>query len=156
MAFGKTAAQKAADAAEKAARQAESDTRQQSRRSEMDAERWRRGPVGMAATAKEQGQGFYEVQLDVGSSQRGVTFGSADLEKRRDSTTYAGVLSEIESIGWRLEHVGYIFLVTGESSRDKLLSTGQATAVSGKTVGIYLFRNIDSPSASGVVDPSSH
>jgi hypothetical protein len=48
-----------------------------------------------------------------------------------------------QSGGWRLEHVGHVFVVTSESSRDKFLRTGQQTAVSGGTIGIYLFRNID-------------
>jgi hypothetical protein len=29
----------------------------------------------------------------------------------------------------------------GESNRDKFMATGQQTAVSGETIGIYLFRN---------------
>ena len=101
--------------------------------------------VAAELAAKEAGRGFYEVQLDVAHSERGVEFGSSDIERHRKSTSYVDTLGEIEAIGWRLEHVGYIFLVTGESSRDKLLSTGQRTAVSGRTVGIYLFRNTDRP-----------
>ena len=34
-------------------------------------------------------------------------------------------------------------MITGESSSDRILGTGQNTAVSGETVGIYLFRNTD-------------
>jgi len=34
-----------------------------------------------------------------------------------------------------------VFVVTSESSRGKLLK--EQTAVSGDTVGIYLFRNVD-------------
>jgi hypothetical protein len=52
-------------------------------------------------------------------------------------------LRAIEAIGWRLEHVGHVFVVTSESSRDKFLRTGQQTAVSGDTIGIYLVRNVD-------------
>ncbi len=59
------------------------------------------------------------------------------------SQSHVGTLAAIESVGWRLEHVGHVFVVTSESSRDKLLSSGQQTAVSGNTIGIYLFRNVD-------------
>jgi hypothetical protein len=59
------------------------------------------------------------------------------------TATHAGTLAAIESLGWRLEHVGYIFMITGESSSDRRLGTGKNTAVSGETVGIYLFRNTD-------------
>jgi hypothetical protein len=31
-------------------------------------------------------------------------------------------------------------MITGESSRDRILASGERTAVSGQTVGIYLFR----------------
>jgi len=70
--------------------------------------------------------------------------------KRTKSRSHAGTLAAIEAVGWKLEHVGYIFMMTGESSRDKFMASGQQTAVSGKTIGIYLFRNVDSdPVASG-------
>jgi hypothetical protein len=59
--------------------------------------------------------------------------------------THAGTLAAIEAVGWKLEHVGYVFMITGESSRDKFLATGERTAVSGQTIGIYLFRRADSP-----------
>jgi hypothetical protein len=102
-------------------------------------------PIGQATTAKEQGQGFFEIQLEVGSSQRDTTiFGgnNTNIEKTK-TQSHAGTLAAIEAIGWRLEHVGHVFVVTSESSRNKLLLTGQQTAVSGRTIGIYLFRNID-------------
>jgi hypothetical protein len=102
-------------------------------------------PIGQATTAKEQGQGFFEIQLKVGSSQRDSTVfgGNNDNIERTRTQSHAGTLAAIESIGWRLEHVGYVFVVTSESSRDKMLRTGQQTAVSGDTIGIYLFRNVD-------------
>jgi hypothetical protein len=46
----------------------------------------------------------------------------------------------------RLEHVSYIFMITGETSTQRVFASGEATAVSGVTVGVYLFRNTDAPS----------
>jgi hypothetical protein len=102
-------------------------------------------PIGQATTAKEQGQGFFEIQLEVGSSQRDTTFfgGNNDNIEKTKTQSHAGTLAAIEAVGWRLEHVGHVFVVTSESSRNKLLLTGQQTAVSGRTIGIYLFRNTD-------------
>jgi hypothetical protein len=60
--------------------------------------------------------------------------------------THAGTLSAIEAIGWKFEHAGYIFMITGESSRDRIMATGERTTVSGQTVGIYLFRRVDTVS----------
>ena len=103
---------------------------------------WLQTPLGLATTAKETGNGFFEIELEIGSSKRTVAFGTADFGGHKKSD-FTGVLSQIESIGWRLEQVGYYFLITGETSRDKFLASGQNTAVNGKTMGVYLFRNID-------------
>jgi hypothetical protein len=53
----------------------------------------------------------------------------------------AVILGEIEKLGWRLEHAGYYFMVTGETSTDRVFVSGEATVISGVTVGVYLFRN---------------
>jgi hypothetical protein len=110
-----------------------------------DARREAASPISQATTAKEQGQGFFEIQLEVGSSQRDTTIfgGNNDNLGQNKTQSHAGTLAVIEAIGWRLEHVGHVFVVTSESSRNKLLLTGQQTAVSGNTIGIYLFRNTD-------------
>jgi hypothetical protein len=50
------------------------------------------------------------------------------------------VLGQIEELGWHLEHASWVFMATGESSRDKFLASRQQTVVSGEVVGIYLFR----------------
>ena len=138
MAFGKTAEQKAAEQQEKALRDAQ-------REEERARKEFLASPVGQATKAKEEGQGFFEIQLKVGSSQRDSTvFGGNNFALSRTKTqTHAGTLAAIESVGWRLEHVGHVFVVTSESSRDKFLASGQQTAVSGETIGIYLFRNCD-------------
>jgi hypothetical protein len=145
MAFGKSPEEKAA---EKAAEQAAADQRAaqaaQAAQQRAAAE-FLATPVGQATTAKEQKQGFLEVQLTVGSSQRVASFFVQDPtgSGTNRTATHAGTLAAIEAIGWHLEHVGYIFMITGESSSDRILGGGQNTAVSGETVGIYLFRNSD-------------
>jgi len=103
---------------------------------------WLATPLGMATAAKESGNGFFEIELEIGSSKRSVSFGSADFGNHRKSD-FSGLLSQIENAGWKLEHVGYYFMITGETSRDKFLASGQNTAVNGKTMGVYLFRNAD-------------
>jgi hypothetical protein len=105
---------------------------------------FRATPVGQAMAAREQGQGFFEMQLVVGESQRDSTiFGGNNTNWAREKkVTHAGTLAAVEAVGWKLEHVGYIFQVTSESSRDKFLASGQQIAVSGRTVGIYLFRAV--------------
>jgi len=96
-------------------------------------------PVGAATAAKEEGQPFFEVQLEVGSHFGTASFGTA--EGRRSSASSAAILGEIEKLGWRLEHAGYYFMITGETSTQRMFVSGEATAVSGVTIGVYLFRN---------------
>jgi hypothetical protein len=102
-------------------------------------------PVGAATAAREAGQPFFEVQLEVAGHAGRAGFGSID--GRRSTSSSAATLGEIEKLGWRLEHVGYYFMITGETSTDRVFVTGQATAVSGVTIGVYLFRNNSLPEA---------
>ncbi len=100
-------------------------------------------PVGAATAAKEAGQTFFEVQLEVGSHVGNAGFGSTG--GRRTVSSSAVTLGEIEKLGWRLEHVGYHFMITGETSTSRVFVSGEAIAVSGVTVGVYLFRNTAPP-----------
>ena len=96
-------------------------------------------PVGAATAAKEEGQLFFEVQLEVGSHAGSAGFGTA--EGRRRTSSSAAILGEVEELGWRLEHAGYYFMITRETSTQRMFVSGEATAVSGVTIGVYLFRN---------------
>jgi hypothetical protein len=96
-------------------------------------------PVGAATAAMEEGETFFEVQLEVGSNIGSAGFGSIDGQHSVSSS--ARTLGEIERLGWRLEHVGYFFMITGETSTARVFVSGDNTAVSGVTVGVYLFRN---------------
>lgn len=140
MPFGKTQEQKEIETREKA-------QRDEAARAQRERDAYLASPIGQATTAKEQGQGFFEIQLKVGSSQRDSTVwgGNNFALSKVETRSHAGTLAGIEGVGWRLEHVGHVFMVTGESSRDKFMSSGQQTAVSGELVGIYLFRNADRP-----------
>ena len=104
-------------------------------------------PVGAATAAREAGQPFFEIQLEVGTHTGSAGFGSTD--GRRTASSSAATLGEIEKLGWRLEHAGYYFMMTGETSTDRVFASGQATAISGVTVGVYLFRNTALPQPAG-------
>jgi hypothetical protein len=96
-------------------------------------------PVGAATTAKEAGHRFFEAQLQVGGHEGTAGFGSTT--SRRTAASSAVTLEEIEKLGWRLEHASYFFMITRESSTDHFMVSGQDTAISGVTMGVYLFRN---------------
>jgi hypothetical protein len=100
-------------------------------------------PIGAATAAKEAGQTFFEIQLEVGGHTGSAGFGSA--QGRRTVSSSAATLGEIEDLGWRLEHAGYYFMITGETSTARVFVSGDATTVTGITVGVYLFRNTALP-----------
>lgn len=52
-------------------------------------------------------------------------------------------LEKIETEGWHLVHAGYAFQEMGSESRDKFLGSGQNVAVSGRVIGIYIFRRVE-------------
>lgn len=96
-------------------------------------------PVGTATAAKEAGHRFLEIQLQVGGHEGTAGFGSTTSSRSAKSS--AATLEEIEKLGWHLEHASYFFMITRESSTDHFITSGQSTAISGVTVGVYLFRN---------------
>jgi hypothetical protein len=108
-------------------------------------------PVGAATAAKEAGHRFFEIQLQVGSHFGTSGFGSTDGQ--RSTSSSATILADIENVGWSLEHVGYFYMITSETSSDRMFLTGQATAVSGVTIGVYLFR-VTGPTSGETSPPS--
>lgn len=104
---------------------------------------WLASPLGAATAAMEAGQPFFEIQLQVGAHTGSAGFGATD--SRRSVMSSAAMLGEIEKIGWRLEHAGYYYMITGETSTARVFVSGEATAISGVTVGVYLFRNTELP-----------
>ena len=126
---------------EAAQAQAQAAQAEQVRRAEEERQRaqWLASPQGAATTAMEAGQAFFEIQLQVGAHTGNASFGATD--SRRTVASSAAILGEIEKLGWRLEHAGYYFMVTGETSTDRMFISGEATAISGVTIGVYLFRN---------------
>ena len=139
-------AERQARAAEEARAQAASDEQAKAAEEQRQRDAFMATPVGAATVAKEAGQPFFEIQLEVGGHTGSAGFGS--IAGRRTASSSAVTLGEIEKLGWRLEHAGYYFMITGETSTARVFATGDATAVSGVTVGIYLFRNSALPGSS--------
>jgi hypothetical protein len=125
----------AAKAADKAAKEEEKQRR-----------RFDASPAGKARAAYQNGDGWFEVELDLRDTGGLLSHGGsgADLApfgmRHKPRAGRMDVLSQIESEGWELAHVGYVFVETGSDTRDKWMASGQRAAVAGKIVGIYLFR----------------
>lgn len=111
------------------------------------AEQFRQSPQGQARAAKEAGAKFFQTVMPISSTNKAL-FGEQAMFGQSTGTRtirkeHAGPLEIIESEGWRLEHVGYVFQPKGSQSRDRFLSTGQAETVLGEVLGIYLFRAVE-------------
>jgi len=59
----------------------------------------------------------------------------------------AGLIESVEDQGWALHDVGYVFQETASDSKSKAIGSGERTAISGKIVGIYLFRAVTRPAS---------
>jgi hypothetical protein len=138
----KSADQRAADRQERDAEHAREEAARADRASAAEEERKRAAflatPTGAATAARDAGQEFFEIQLEVGAHTGTASFGSA--QSQRSTSSSAVILGDIEQVGWRLEHAGYFYMLTGETSTKKVLVSGDETVVSGVTVGVYLFR----------------
>jgi multidrug efflux pump subunit AcrA (membrane-fusion protein) len=116
---------------------------EQERRAQAEREaqaKYLASPVGKAEAAYNAGQMFFQLttnisQIDGRSSD--WNYSQSTLTKRFNATD---TLGQIEEMGWHLEHVGYVFVETGEIARAKALSSGSVTRTQGYVEGIYLFR----------------
>src|SRR5215211_5357631 len=126
--FGKTEEEQAAAVAAKAEKQAE-----------RGAAAFRASPAGQARTAYEQGDRLFQVDFEVMKQSAEIVrmMGSYNLTNANNPTI---VLNAIAAEGWDLITASFVFIVQGEQSRDKFMSSGQNVAVKGSTVGYYVFR----------------
>lgn len=92
------------------------------------------GSIGQSGHAALLGQETYT------ADERGPI----DLQKSK-GRAQGSPIEQIESEGWTLANAGYVFQETGSVSRDKFLSSGQQEAVSGRILGIYIFRRTNRP-----------
>lgn len=95
-------------------------------------------PVDRARAAFENGERFFQAQLIV-NEMRVISPSFTKVDNMLHETEgVTRILGDIESVGWRLEHVGYTLMEKAAMS-----SLGQHVSHSwtaGQTIGIYLFR----------------
>jgi hypothetical protein len=118
---------------------------QQQRSQEQAAQAWWASPVGVATAAKQNCDAFFQIEIAHETLRaRNAFFARPELtptSNRHPGST--DMLGQIEAIGWRLEHVNFVWIQTGEQSRDRGLGfQGSTTSISGRVVGIYLFRAV--------------
>jgi hypothetical protein len=64
-------------------------------------------------------------------------------QQRTTQQEPTGLLESIESEGWTLSDVGYVFQPTGSVIQERLIHSGTKETVSGRVLGIYLFRAVE-------------
>ena len=61
-------------------------------------------------------------------------------------------LNAVCGAGWELVSGSFVFVETGQQSRDKFIASGQHVAVSGTVMGYYLFKRNEANKSQGT-DP---
>lgn len=108
-------------------------------------------PAGEARHAYEDGAKVFQYETDVKSTQsvvRPLMMGSSAMGRETvQSRLGHGPVDTLNAVcneGWELVSGSFVFIETGQVSRNKALSTGQQVATSGTVVGYYLFKRCDS------------
>jgi hypothetical protein len=128
-----------AKALAQAARQAEQD----GQRRAFDEAAFNASPPGQARLAKAAGLRFFQLVMPIENVDRTwlAKFSHEMTTRVKDTGDIVGAaLTTVEDEGWELIEAGYTFRQTGSASRDKFLASGQQIAVTGETLGIYLFK----------------
>lgn len=72
-----------------------------------------------------------------------LEIGERSIARETNATRHVpgagGILGQIETIGWTLEHVGYVFVRTGSNGKD-MGGASMFTVPKGEVAWIYLFR----------------
>jgi hypothetical protein len=97
-------------------------------------------PPGRARAAKTAGSKIFQIDVPLSQTTGRTEAMVGAFANSTETLDCSNVIQSIEEEGWRLEHVGYVYRITGSVSRDKFLASGQQEAVSGEIVGIYIFR----------------
>lgn len=99
-------------------------------------------PAGQARHAFNSGDQVFQYSLDVVNQQAIIVamVGSSTSKKTADPSA---VINSVCHEGWELVNGDFVFVMTGQQSRDKFMSSGQNVAVAGSVIGYYLFRRCE-------------
>jgi hypothetical protein len=144
MKLGRTAEERAERAVSKEAdRQARA---REKLRGEFD-----KSPAGQARAAFAGGDHVFQYETDVRSQKsvvRPLLLGSSAIGKETYRSKFArGPVATLNAVcdeGWELVNGSFVFVETGQQSRDKFMASGQQVAVSGTVMGFYLFKRNES------------
>jgi hypothetical protein len=104
-------------------------------------------PAGQARLAFESGAKVFQYEANLRETRaivRPIGLGSSAIGKQTFASRIArgpvDILNAVCEEGWELVNGSFVFVETGQQSRDKFLASGQQVAVSGVVIGYYLFK----------------
>lgn len=99
-------------------------------------------PAGRARLAYRAGDQVFQYSIDVMNQQAIIV---AMVGSKTSSTTAdpTAILNAVAREGWEIVSADFPFVMTGQQSRDKFLSSGQNVAVAGTVLGYYVFKRCD-------------
>ena len=138
--LAKTDEQKAAKAAKAELKQLEK-TKQAEEKARQE---WFASPTGQARAATGRGDLLLQVSFDVVEQAGQIAWSAmaSTPDVRSTSNDPTTTLNAIAAEGWDLVSASFTFVQTKEQSREAVVGTRQMTAISGKTVGYYVFRRL--------------
>lgn len=95
-----------------------------------------------ALDARRRGDSVLHLQFDIAQlTGAASSWGSAENGVVRDESV-GWFLSEVEKLGWRLEHTGYVFIESGATTSNRVFSTGTGVVNHGGVEGMFAFRAV--------------
>lgn len=111
----------------------------QQRADDKAAQEFLLSPIGQARTAFADGDRFFQLELPH-SQVKGVVAAMVGVTSQiKHAGGGTDTLGAVAAEGWRLINSGWVYVQTGQESRDKFLASGQQIVTRGEVVGIYLF-----------------
>jgi hypothetical protein len=99
-------------------------------------------PAGEARRAFADGDHVFQFSIDVLNQQAIIIAMTGSMTRKRTADPTA-VLTSVCREGWELVNGDFVFVMTGQESRDKFLASGQNVAVAGTVMGYYLFKRCE-------------
>ncbi len=135
--FLKSPEEKAAREKERIEQKAETERKKIEKLRQLEEKAFAASPAGQARVAKASGSTIFQIDLPLSKTTAPWGASCGQSSKTED---YSTTIESIEKEGWRLDHAGYVYRITGSDSHEKAIGSGLREAVSGEIIGIYIFR----------------
>ena len=97
--------------------------------------------AGKARSARNAGARTFQISLQLSETQNvAIPVIGGTYKSKATIDHHATIIDSVEAEGWRLEHAGYVYQVSGSVTSKSLLANGLQEAVHGEIIGIYIFR----------------